>query len=95
MTYPTRPAPDPSGDHHVVPPAPSPQPSVSVSVSGHEMVDLAIVNASKLSIFRQLEKLLRDPFDTSAAEEINRSQALFGTSVHTAQRRLLDRPASS
>lgn len=91
MTYPTRPAPNPSGDHHTVPPAPSPQPSVS----GHEMVDLAIVNASKLGIFRQLEKLLRDPFDTSAAEEINRSQALFGTSVHTAQRRLLDRPASS
>lgn len=91
MTHPTRPAPNPSGDHDTVPPAPSPQPSVS----GHEMVDLAIVNASKLSIFRQLEKLLRDPFDTSAAEEINRSQALFGTSVHTAQRRLLDRPASS
>lgn len=91
MTHPTRPAHTPGGGHHTVPPIPSPQPSAS----GQEMVDLAIVNASKLTIFRQLEKLLRDPFDTSAAEELNRSQALFGTSVHTAQRRLLDRPASS
>lgn len=91
MTKPIRPAHTPSNCHHGVPPIPRPQ---SAS-PGHEMVDLAIVNASKLTIFRQLEKLLRDPFDTSAAEDINRSQALFGSSVHTAQRRLLDRPTSS
>lgn len=60
-----------------------------------ELVDLAIVNASRLAIFRLLEKLLRDPFDMAATEKLAEAQSNLGASVHTAELRLLAPPATS
>lgn len=52
-----------------------------------EVIDLTVANGARLAIYRLLDQLLRDPFDTAAAAELVQTQETLRPDICSAQNR--------